>query len=28
VAGAMIVVGSGLYLLAQETIRRDARPAA
>ncbi|MEE7489264.1 DMT family transporter [Methylobacterium oryzae CBMB20] len=28
VAGAMIVVGSGLYLLAQETIRREARPAA
>ncbi len=28
VAGAMIVVGSGLYLLAQETIRRDGRPAA
>jgi drug/metabolite transporter (DMT)-like permease len=28
VAGAMIVVGSGLYLLAQETIRRDARPSA
>ncbi len=26
VAGAMIVVGSGLYLLAQETIRRDTRP--
>ncbi|WP_430911309.1 DMT family transporter [Methylobacterium sp. sgz302541] len=27
-AGASIVVGSGLYLLAQETRRRDARPAA
>ncbi|MFD0938817.1 DMT family transporter [Methylobacterium trifolii] len=26
--GAMIVVGSGLYLLAQETMRRERRPAA
>ena len=28
ILGAMIVVGSGLYLLAQETLRRGAKPAA